>query len=204
MNDKPSFPQLVDWIEGRLSLAEDELVAAQVAADETLQAEVAWIRTFHQTRNDLAWQAPPAEMRTQLSRRFAAFVAENRPPGLGQRLTAALKFDSQVHAAVSSMRTSLAASERQLVYSTSYADVALTIQSSAPAKSYNLFGQILPAAVEMDTGCSIQLFQGGQERAFVVVAEVGEFVFEEILEGEYELAIRSDQYEIVIPLQLAV
>jgi len=210
MNNKPSFAQpvdwvqLVDWIEKRLSPAEAEQVAAQVAVDETLQSEAAWIRTFHQIRDDLAWEAPPAEVRTQLSRRFAAFAAQSRPPGLRQRLTALLKFDSKMQPVALSMRTSSAKTERQLVYSTSYADVALTIQSPAPAKSCNLFGQILPTTAEIESSYTVQLLQEGEEKTLAVTAEGGEFLFEEMPEGEYELAIRTDRYEIVIPLQLAV
>lgn len=204
MNSKPSFVQLVDWLEGRLSTAESEQIAAEVAADETLQADSEWLRTFLQTRDDLAWDAPPADVRAELSRRFAAFAAENRPTALWQRLTATLKFDSQMQPATWGVRTSSANRERQLVYGTSYADVALTIQSVTPAKLCNLFGQILPTTAEMESISSIQLLQKGEERAFAVAAEVGEFVFEEMPEGEYELAILTDRYEIVIPLQLAV
>lgn len=204
MNNKPNFAQLVDWLEGQLSPVEAEQVRAQVAADENLQAEVAWIRTFHQTRADLAWEAPPAKVRVDLSRRFAALAAEKRPPDLWQRLTAALKFDSQLQPNAAGVRSSSSATERQLVYSAAYADVALTIQALTLAKSCNVFGQILPTAAEMESSHSIQLWQDGQERAFVVAADVGEFVFEEMPEGEYELVIRSDRYEIVIPLRLAV
>jgi hypothetical protein len=204
MNDKVSFAQLVDWIEGQLSAAAAEQIAAKVAADQTAQADVTWIRTFHQVRDGLAWEAPPAEVRTQLSRRFAVHAAENRPPGLWQHLTAVLKFDSQMQPAAMRVRSSFLPTERQLVYSTAYADVALTIRSQKPVKSFSLFGQILPIGVEVKSSHSIQLLQGSQERAFVVAAEMGEFVFEKMPEGEYELAIQSDQYEIVIPLRLAV
>jgi hypothetical protein len=102
------------------------------------------------------------------------------------------------------MRTSSAKTDRQLVYSTSYADVALTIQSPAPANSCNLFGQILPTTAEVESSYTVLLLQGGEEKTLAVTAEVGEFLFEEMPEGEYELAIRTDRYEIVIPLQLAV
>jgi subtilase family serine protease len=56
----------------------------------------------------------------------------------------------------------------------------------------------------METNYTVQLLQEGEEKTLAVTAEVGEFLFEEMPEGEYELAIRTDRYEIVIPLQLAV
>jgi hypothetical protein len=202
MNDGAGFAQLLDWLEGRLSAPDAEQVATQVTVSEALGAEVAWIRTFHTISRDVVWEAPPAGFREQLSRRFAAHVAENRPPSLWQRLTAALKFDSLRRPAAIGVRAGAPQSERQLVYSTDYADIALTIQSPASAGRFSLFGQILPTIVELDSAYSIELLEGGQELDFAVATEVGDFVFEVIPHGEYELVIRSDQYEIVIPLHL--
>jgi hypothetical protein len=140
-------------------------------------------------------------VREQLSRRFAAFAAEQRPPGLWQRLSAVLRFDSRLQPGAVGVRAGSTQTERQLVYSTDYADVALTIQSSAPAKRHNLFGQILPTTADIEVAHSIELLEGGRERSFTVTTEVGDFVIEAIPQGEYELVIRSDRYEIVIPLQ---
>lgn len=201
--NKPSFEKLVDWLEGRLSAPEAEQVAAQVAADETLQTDVAWLQTFHQRRQQIIFAAPPANLRTELGRRFAAHTAENRPPTLWERLTAVLKFDSYTQLAAAAVR-SLPSHERQLVYSTNRADVALTIQTNFPDRLFQLYGQVLPIQDETAGSLSAQLVQHQQERWFTMTDEVGEFVLEKIPAGEYELVIGNDQFQIIVPLQLAL
>jgi hypothetical protein len=203
MNKKPEFAELVDWIEGRLAPHLAEKVGALVAADAGLQETADWIRSFFQTRTETIWAAPPAETRDNLRRRFAAHTAENRPRGLLKRLTAALTFDSQTQFAAGGTRSAADMTERQVVYSTSYIDVALTLQSPPRSDTFKMFGQILPTSTEAGSDHSVQLFQIGVERAFMVAAEVGEFVFEEILVGEYELVVSSDRYEILIPFRFA-
>lgn len=201
--NKPSFEKLADWIEGRLSSQEAEAIATQVAADETLQADVAWLRTFHQNRQQTVFAAPPANLRSELNRQFAAYAAANRPTTLWERITAVLKFDSQTQPTAVGVRSS-SATERQLVYTTSHADVALTIQLQTLDKTFQLFGQVLPTHTDTLDTFSVQLFQYNQERIFTTTDEGGEFVLEEMPGGHYDLAIGNDQYQILIPLQLAL
>jgi hypothetical protein len=201
MDKRPEFSELVDWIEGRLAAADADRIATLVTADKGLQETADWIRTFQQTRKEVMWQAPPADMRANLRHRFSVYAAEKRPPNLLQRLKAVLTFDSQVQSAAAGTRSTAAQTERQLVYSATYIDVALTLQSPAQADTFKLFGQILPTSAEAMSDHSVQLFQVGMEQAFAVTAELGEFVFEKIPAGEYELVVSSDQYEILIPFR---
>lgn len=203
MNDNVRFAQLVDWIEGRLPAEAAAQVASQVAADPDLQADVAWLQTFHQISHQTTWEAPPTAVRADLSRRFAAYVAENRPPTWWEQLTAVLKFDSRTQPLAAGIR-SAAAAEHQLIYSTPYADVALTIQQRPATQAFTILGHILPTAAPTPDLYSIQLRQDETERGFTAADELGEFVFANLPGGEYELAIQHDQYEILVPLQLSV
>ena len=202
MDDKVSFGQLVDWVEGRLPAAEAAQVAAQVAADAGLQADVAWLETFRQISDRTAWEAPPAAVRADLSRQFAAYAAENRAPSWWERLTAVLKFDSQAQPLAAGIR-SAAAADRQLIYSTPYADVALTIQQRPATQAFTILGHVLPTAAPAPDIYSVQLRQDDSERGFTAADELGEFVFTDLPGGAYELAIQHDQYEILVPVQLS-
>jgi len=204
MKNKLSFEKLVDWVEGRLSAPEAEEVGAQIATDAALQAEVAWIRTFHQAADQTVFEAPPPEVRATLSRHFADYAVENRPPNLWERIVATLKFDSQMQTIPAGIRATMLAMERQLVYQTAFADVALTIQLSTPHKKFTVIGQVLVANGPLSEVFSVQLFQEGAEKAFGVTDEGGEFVFEDIPGGLYELAIHSDRHEFVILVTLTV
>lgn len=204
MNNKLNFEKLVDWVEGRLSNTEAEQVSEQIAADKALQADVDWIRTFHKVSDQTVWEAPPVEVRGYLSNRFAAYAAQNRPPTLWERLVATLKYDSQLQLATAGFRSAASPTERQLVYQTDRADVALTIQQHPPDELFSIMGHILPIVTPTPNLYSVQLLQGAFERGFTATDEIGEFVFEGLPKGVYELAIHHDQYEMVISLQLTL
>ncbi|GAB4578170.1 MAG: hypothetical protein Fur0022_09030 [Anaerolineales bacterium] len=204
MQNQLSFENLLDWVEGRLSASDAERVAAIVAADTALQEEVAWIRKFHQTAEKTIWTDPPAEVLTALNRQFADYAAQNRPPSTWERLVAMLKFDSQMQPTASGVRATIFSGERQLVYQTAFVDIALTIQLSTPRKKYTILGQVLAAQGHNTEIFSVQLIQHGEEKAFAVTDEGGEFVFEGISGGAYELAIHSDQHEYIIIANIAL
>jgi hypothetical protein len=202
-DSKLSFEKVVDWLEGRLPEKEAQEITARIAADPALQADVAWLRAFHQASQDITFEAPPATVRAQLSRRFAAYRAENRPPTWWERLTAVLKFDSHLQPATAGAR-SVTPTERQLVYTTAQADVALTIQLQTPGQTFNLFGQILPTQSDTPDLFTVHLLRQDHEFGFTATDEVGEFVLEQMPAGHYDLAINSDRYQILIPLQLSL
>lgn len=67
MARRPSFTELVDWLEGRLPDERAAQVEAAVAADDTdLQAATAWIRDFHHDSGLLLHQPVPAELGDRL------------------------------------------------------------------------------------------------------------------------------------------
>lgn len=201
MQQQISFETLVDWVEGRLPESEAQAVAAQVTTDAYLQADVAWLRTFQRAAQHLVFEAPPPELRATLRRRFAAHAAANRPPTWRETLTAVLKFDSRQRPAGVGARSG-ATPEWQQLYTTDYADIALTIQPPSAEEGFTLFGQILPQTGDAPEAFQVQLFQAGRESRVARLLEEGEFVLEAVSGGDYELVLSSDPYRIVIPLNL--
>lgn len=204
MNNNITFEKLIDWVEGRLSGTEAEWVANQIDADPALQADVNWIRGFQKISQQIVWEAPSPEVRQNLSQRFAIHMARNRPAGLWRQLVTTLKFDSQLQPIVAGFRASAAPSERQLVYQTELTDVALTVQQHPSHQLFTVMGHILPTVSPMPDIYSVQLVEDELERGFLVTNTIGEFVFEGLPKGEYELTIHSDHYEMVISLQLTL
>jgi hypothetical protein len=89
--------------------------------------------------------------------------------------------------------------QRQLVYSTDAADVALIVRPRARDGLLDLHGQILPLD-SADTGIfGIQLLQGSSKAATTATNSLGEFTFEAVPPGVYEVLAGSDRVEIRIP-----
>ncbi len=203
MEQRISFETLVDWMEGRLSETEAQVVAAQVTANAALQADVVWLRTFGAAAQRLVFEALPPELRADLRRRFTTQAAANRPASWREKLAVALKFDSR-HQATGVGARSRAAAEWQQLYTTDYADIALTIQPPTAEEGFTLFGQILTQTGDAPEAFQVRLFQAGQSRRVARTLEEGEFVLEAVPGGEYELVLNSDEIDIVIPLALLV
>ncbi|MGH2524401.1 MAG: hypothetical protein ACRDH2_17985 [Anaerolineales bacterium] len=197
----PSFAQLLDWLEGRLSEEEARALAEQLqTADEATRADLAWLREFHQARQDVKLTVPPPRVREALKRRFADYAGARRPPGSFRRWLAALTFDSRTRLGVVGLRSAATEGlQRQLIYTTGVADVVLNIQPHSHEQSFNLTGQVFPTTDVAHDGFSIQLLREETEVGLVTADELGEFSFEAVPPGEYEIVVSGDQSEIVLP-----
>jgi hypothetical protein len=205
MNDSniPSFSELLDWLEGRLPPDEAQAMAKRLeSADEATQADLDWLRLFLQARQSLQFASPPPSVREALKGRFAAYVEARQPPGLFQRLLATLTFDSRGQPATLGIRSAQPADEgpqRQLIYTTESAEIALTIQPTLPNQSFTLSGQIFPLGDTPAPAFSVQLLRDIQEVGLAAADDLGEFTFSNIPVGEYSLVVSAGQYEVVIP-----
>lgn len=199
------FERLTDWVEGRLSEAEAAAVAEQVAgADEETRAQAEWLRAFARTRQEIKLSPPPPEVREALSRRFAAHAEahaeEVREPGLLQRLMASLSFDSGLQTAAAGARTAGAEEEqRQLAFSTEIAEIVLDITPRAGGRNLDLSGQIFASGEEVSDGFTVRLLRGESEVDITTSNELGEFTFEDIPYGGYELVLNAGRFEVLIP-----
>ncbi len=194
------FARLMDWVEGRLSEQEARAVEEWVAAaGSATQADVAWLRAFARVSEGTVIASPPARVRETLIERFDAYAEGKRHPGLLQRLVARLTFDSTLQPAPGLRAARAQEAQRQLVYSTDAADVAMIVRPRASDGLLDLYGQILPVDSADSDIFGVQLLEGSSEVATTATNHLGEFTFEAVPPGVYEVLAGSDRAEIRIP-----
>jgi hypothetical protein len=203
MNDSnlSRFSELLDWLEGRLPPDQARAVAEHLeTADAATQADLEWLRLFLQARQSVQFAYPPPSVRETLKQRFADHVQARQPPGLFQRWLATLTFDSRAQAATAGLRSVAdEGPQRQLIYATEAAEIALSIQPTLPDKNFTVTGQIFPVGDTSAHAFSIQLLRDAQEVGLATADELGEFTFANLPAGEYEMVASAGQYEVIIP-----
>jgi hypothetical protein len=199
-SDDIEFVRLLDWVEGRLSEVEARAVERQVAAsDSATRDEVSWIRAFARISENTVIVSPPSELRDALIERFEAYAEGKRQPGFLQRLVATLTFDSDLQPAFGVRAAGVSESQRQLVYSTDSADVAIIVRPRPRDGRLDVYGQILPVD-GTDSGIfGVQLLKDASEVATTATNDLGEFTFEAVPPGVYEALAASDRVEIQLP-----
>jgi hypothetical protein len=199
-SENEEFARLVDWVEGRLSEQQVRTVEEQVSAGgSATRADVAWLRAFARLSEDTVIASPPAEVREALVERFEAYAEGKQHPGLLQRVVATLTFDSNVQAALGLRAVGVSGSQRQLVYSTEAADVALIVRRRSREGLVDIYGQILPVDSAHSGVFGVQLLEDSSEVATTATNDLGEFTFEAVAPGVYEALAGSARVEIRIP-----
>ncbi|MGH3146120.1 MAG: hypothetical protein ACRDTR_10010 [Rubrobacter sp.] len=194
---KVDFGHLADWVEGRLSDEEARSVEATLAAaDEAARAEAEWLRAFNRASEDIVLDTPPREVRSESLRRFEAYAEDRRSPGLLRRFVARISFEGGMQPAFGVRSAS--AQEGQIVYTTEAADVALNVRRRPGGQSLNLDGQVFPTDDADPGSYSIQLLRGVEELGLAATDALGEFTFESIPPGEYQIFVSGEQVEILI------
>lgn len=202
MNDSniPRFSELLDWLEGRLPPEEAQALTERLGtAGAATQADLDWLRLFHQARQSVQLASPPPSVRETLQGRFTAYAETRQPPGLFQRLLAVLTFDSRVQPVTAGFRSVANDTEqRQLIYTSESAEIAVTIQPTLPDKNFTVTGQIFPLRDTPADAFSIQLLRDAREVGLVAADELGEFTFTNLPAGEYSMVASAGEYELVI------
>jgi hypothetical protein len=193
------FIRLVDWVEGRLSEGEARAVEERVAADSAARADVAWLRAFARVSEETVVASLPSEVREELIERFEAYAEGKQHPGLLQRLVATLTFDSNLRPALGLRAATAPESQRQLVYSTDAADVALHVRPRPQDGNFDINGQIFPSGGTESGIFGVQLLQGTSEVATTATNDLGEFTFEAVSPGVYDVLASDERVEIRIP-----
>lgn len=205
--DRPTFAELVDWAEDRLPDDEAQKIANYLeTGDEEARKDAAWIRAFLAASESITLDRPPTRVREVLRRRFESFAEAKRSPGLFQRIRAILTFDSGNRPAVAGIRSAATQGmQRQLIFTTDIAEVALNLQPGAQDKQIEIVGQVFaPDRVALEE-LSIQLLRNDAEVELTGADELGEFTFKGVPAGEYELIVTAEQFEIVLkPVHLQV
>jgi hypothetical protein len=200
-SNAPLFSELLDWLEGRLLPDKARAVAERLlTADAATQADLDWLRLFLQARRSVQFASPPPGVRETLRRGFAVYAEALEPPGPFQRWLATLTFDSSAQPVTAGLRSAAAeGQQRQLIYTTEAAEIALTVQSILPDKNFIVTGQIFPMGDTPTHTFSIQLLREAGEVALAATDELGEFTLSDLPAGEYHMVVSAGQYEVVIP-----
>ena len=199
-SNTPSFSELLDWLEDRLPIDEAKALAERLqSANVATQADLDWLRLFLQTSHSVQIASPPPGVRETWKQRFAAYAEARQPPGLFQRWLATLTFDSRAQPMTAGLRSATQeGQQRQLIYNTEAAEIALNVHSIRPDKSFTVTGQIFPMGDTPTQAFSIQLLRDAAEVALAAADELGEFTFADIPAGEYDMVVSGGQYEVVI------
>jgi hypothetical protein len=195
------FSELLDWLEGKLLPDDARAVAERLqSADAATQADLDWLRLFLEARQSVQLASPPSSVRETLKQRFAAYAEAREPPGPFQRWLATLTFDSRAQPVTAGLRSAAEeGQQRQLIYTTEAAEIALNVQSILPNKNLIVTGQIFPMGDTPTLTFSIQLLRDAGEVALASTDELGEFTFSDLPAGEYDMVVSAGQYEVVIP-----
>ena len=198
--EEVEFARLLDWVEGHLSEQEARVVERQVAAAGSApRADVAWMRAFARVSKDTVIAPPPPEVRDTLVERFETYAEGKQQPGFLERLVATLTFDGNLQPASGLRAASVSELQRQLVYSTDAADVAIIVRPRTRDGLLDVYGQILPKNAPDSDVFGVQLLRGASEVATTATNDLGEFTFEAVSPGVYEVLASSDRVEIQLP-----
>ena len=190
---------MLDWVEGRLSEQEARVVEEQVAtAGGSMRADVAWMHVFAQISENTVIASPPPEVRETLIERFEAYAEGKQQPRFLERLVATLTFESNQQPALG-WRATTARSQRQFAYSTEAADITINFQPHSREALLDLHGHIFPVDSTSPEIFGVQVLAGSAEVATTAANDLGEFTFEEMPPGVYEMIVSSDRIEISIP-----
>lgn len=201
--EPPSFSQLLDWLEGRLDGESARLLESRLAeADVTTEADLSWLRQFLDIAETARTEEPPPEIRENLARAFLEFRQERKTAGLFERLKATLSFDSLSQPALAGVRSVQSRGmQRQMIYDSEIAEVALNIHPNIQDKNLTMTGQVFPKKDLSVTGLIVQLVDAARfaEHGMTRLDDLGEFTLSAIPQGRYHLYISSAGYEIAIP-----
>jgi hypothetical protein len=194
------FARVADWIHGRLSEEEARSVEEQLAtADEETRYEVELLRTFIEASNSIVLAKPPPDVTETLASRFEAHARGWRQPGLVRRLVANLTLDSGFQSAGAGARsTGNREAERQLFYSTDVVEIVLEVLPRLGSRGLDLSGQVFPRDDEATSALTIHLLRDAKEIGITSTDDFGEFEFEDVPPGVYEMVLSGEGVEILI------
>lgn len=194
------YARAADWIQGRLSEEEARAVEEQLAtAGEETREEVEVLRRFIEASGSMIMVKPPSDVRETLARQFEAHARGWRQPNLLRRLVASLTFDSGFQPADAGARSAGAQEgERQLSYSTDVVEIVLDVFPRPGSGRLDLSGQVYSRTGEAIGAFTVQLLRDAKESGITSTDDLGEFAFEDVPSGVYEMVLSGEGVEILI------
>jgi hypothetical protein len=193
--------ELMDWLEGKLDPAMASAIARAVETDPVLKANADWLREFLNLSAAAQLATPDPVIHQAATERFEAYARGKRRSDPRQTLRALLTSDSWQRLSLAGARqVTLQSAPRQLIYSTPLADIALNVQGYD--EHLHLYGQVFPTGDE-ETKFTVQLTQADRSQALTATDTLGKFNFAALAEGQYNLVLTADSYEIEVgPLEM--
>ena len=193
------FETLADWAEGRLPEEEARAVEGRLGdADDATRAGAEWLKAFSRLSRGVVLEDPPAGQREELGRIFDSYAEGRRQPGPLRRFAATLSFGGGMQPLAGVRSAASQESQGQLVYSTEVADIALNYRRRPQNGKLDLDGQVFPNDEAEPDAFGVQILSGTEEVATTATDELGEFAFEGIAPGEYQILVSSAEVEILI------
>jgi hypothetical protein len=190
---RPTFEELADLAEGRLTADEARRVHERLAASPDAAGDAAWLaRALALMRADDGEDAPlwvVARAARLVRQPRAAPALDDRPAW--RRVVAALVFDSAATAPAFGVRSGGAAA-RQLLYQGGEVDLDLRV--APEGRTWRVTGQVLGAV----TKGRVALAGPGGEREQPLDA-LGAFDFGPVAAGAYRLALETDAARVEVP-----
>lgn len=167
------------------------------------QQELRWLQTVIPLMvTDDSVDPPPWVVQRAIDL-FAQYGPSPQPSVL-ERIIAALVFDTAAQPGVVGVR-SLGVATRQCLYRWEGYDIDLAIEPATGTDRVTLTGQILGPSDSFHevSGVPVQLRQGAEVVAETVTNHLGEFTFERVAIGVYELKVKVEGKEVwITPLDV--
>lgn len=199
----PGFELLLDWLEGRLSASDAELVAAQVAdGNAQVQATVNWLHGFLNVSHTVAVDNPPPIVHQSLMQYFSRWKRARAAMSEGPvELIAELVFDSRQDLAATGVRAGDNPDEVvHLAYSCDAGD--LLIDVSELAGRLVLDGQVLPVDSSQAPIYAASLAGPGFAALTLDGDHLGRFCLDGVPAARCQIRVSNGEIEMVADLDL--
>lgn len=194
MTRRPTFTEIVDWMEGRLPSNQARDVAAAVAEDDASADAAAWVAEFLATAERLQLEAPPPDLRGRLR---ALFDDPARDVSEGAWNRARLLYETGRSGAA---RTGGSGAERHLAFEFDAGRFVLVVGPASPGY-VELRGQVFVATVPGPA--DITLVEQGVVRGRTRSAADGRFGFALAPASVDELRIAVGGLRVTAQLELS-
>lgn len=189
-----TFQTLIDYLENKLNIVEQEQVVTHLAACLLCQQELDTTRRLISARGE-GLVAPP---RNLLQRALVAFQRRQMRSVQRVRLDPTLFFDSWTQAAVAGVRGRT--QEHQMLYSFDAYDLDLQIELDPATDLFILRGQILTDQVKQTSleGLEVCLRLAGNETRRGLTDTLGRFSISQLPSGLGTLQITLDDADLIV------
>jgi hypothetical protein len=192
------FEKLLEMSGGQTSSAEAMKMNQHLAGCVRCQGNLDWITTVAR----LAAADEAVDPPTWVVRQAVALFEQVRPgrePGVLRKLVASLVFDTFAQPQLAGVRSTGLAT-RQCLYRYSEYDVDLSFEPVNGSDRVNVSGQVLGPSEDFESvsGIMVRLIQGTNAMHETVTNHLGEFTFDRVSKGMYDLTIQLSDGEVRI------